>query len=97
MDGQRFLEGIVVSEDERKAVGIVFKKDLERKGRDRGALKTKVVLRGNNKGETVTKGKGSKCEGLLHASSESDREEEEEHDEDAVSYTHLTLPTTPYV
>ena len=41
----------------------MFEKDLKRKGRDRGALKPKVVLRGNNKGETVTKGKGS-CDGL---------------------------------
>ena len=60
-DGQRFLEDIVVSEDEKKAVGVMFEKDLKRKGRDRGALKPKVVLRGNNKeGGTVTKGKGSK-------------------------------------
>ena len=57
------LEGIAVGEDEKKAVGVMFEKDLKRKGRDRGALKPKVVLRGNNKGETVTKGKGS-CDGL---------------------------------
>ena len=59
----------------------MFEKGLKRKGRDRGALKTKVVLRGNNKGGTVNKGKGSKSKGPLHASSESDSEEEEEEED----------------
>ena len=56
----RFEDKRQVSEDEKNAVGAMFEKDLKQKGRDRGALKTKVVLRGNNKGGTVTKGMAPK-------------------------------------
>ena len=79
--GQRLLEDIDVSEYEKKAVGVMFEKDLKRKRRDRGALKNKVLLRGIHKGGTVTKGKRSEGKGLLHASSESDSEEEEEEED----------------
>ncbi|CAB1096263.1 unnamed protein product [Ectocarpus sp. CCAP 1310/34] len=86
--GRQFLEDIFVSEDAKKAVGVMLEKGIKRMGGTLGTHKTKVELRGNTTGRTGAKPKGGKGKGRRDTRSESsdsssessDEQEEEEED-----------------